>query len=602
MARCIRPLKTRRFVKAGQRISTIDFTRSISFHRKPSLPPRRCQRVSQAASAGDPWRYGIFEFAQLRRNTATSSIFFGRTGPRGRLRQPRQPAFGRATIREHEIAVRLAVGASRWRIVQQLLSESFLLATAGAVAGALLALALSRYLVRSFSTTDQVYSLNLSFDSHSLGFLAAVALLTCILFGLAPALRASRRQPGTSLKQASRSTTPGRERFSLQRILVIAQISLSLTLLVGSLVFVRSFQKLMTLDPGFRSNGLLSASIDFRPDVVPEGRRAAMYDDIVARLRTIPGVDSAAAVVQAPMSGGYSNNTIHIDGDKVEERVADFNWLGDGYFQTMGIPLLSGRDFTLHDDNSSAPVVVVDTTFAQKFLSGQNPIGKTLYVTPEPGKPAKRLTIVGLVGRSKYQDLQSAFEPIVYQPFGQLDQQFAGMWFVVHSSAPLASTIKAVNQAILSVNPELSTYLQSFSLKIDDSVRREDVMAKLSSFFGILALILATVGLYGLMSYMVTHRRNEIGIRLAIGASPKSILAMILKQSAVLLAAGLVVGSVLALIFSKSAQSLLFEVRANDPFIIIAAALALGAITIAATLIPARRAASLDPMQTLRNE
>jgi predicted permease len=508
----------------------------------------------------------------------------------------------RAAVREHEIAVRLAVGASRWRVIQQLLSESLLIAGIGSISGAILALVLSRYLVTSFSTTQQSYLLGLRFDVHFIGFLAAITLLTCILFGLAPAIRATRRQPGTSLKQAGRSTTSGRERFGLQRTLVIAQISLSLILLVGSLLFVRSFQTLMTLDPGFRSNGVLTASIDFPPAVVPEARRLTLDSEIVKRLRAIPGLDSAAAVSQPPVSGGYSNNIVHIDGDKVEQRTSDFDWTSEGYFQTMGIPLLAGRDFTPHDDNSSAPVAIVDATFASKFLAGANPIGKTFYVPPEPGQPIRRFTIVGFVGRSKYQDLQTDFQPIVYQPIRQLDKQFGGIAFVLHSNLPLASTLKQVNDAVTGANSQLTVYVRSLPSLIEDSVRREGVMAKLSSLFGLLALILATVGLYGLMSYVVTHRRNEIGIRLAIGASPAIILAMILKQSIALLAVGLLAGSALALLCSRSAQSLLFQVQANDPWIIITAALTLGVITIAATLIPARRAARVDPVQTLRNE
>jgi predicted permease len=508
----------------------------------------------------------------------------------------------RATVREHEIAVRLAVGASRWRVVQQLLSESLLIAAAGSLAGAFLALALSRYLVTSFSSTQRIYSLSLGFDTRFIGFLAGITLLTCLLFGLAPAIRATRRQPGTSLKQAGRVTTPGRERFGLQRMLVIAQISLSLILLVGSLLFVRSFRTLMTLDPGFRSSGVLVASIDYPPVAVPEDRRLPLDDEIRKRLQAIPGVDSAAAVAQPPMTGGYSNNAIHIDGDKVEQRESDFNWTSEGYFQTMSIPVLAGRDFTPHDDNASSPVVIVDSTFASKLLGGANPVGKTLYVLPEPGKAVKRLTIVGLVGRSKYQDLQSDFEPIIYQPIRQLDKQFGGIGFVVHSNLPLAQTIKQVSHAVVTANSQLSVYLQSLPSAIDDSVRREDVMAKLSGLFGILALILATVGLYGLMSYIVTHRRSEIGIRLAIGASPKLILRMILKQSIVLLAVGMAAGAILSLLCSRWVQSLLFDVKANDPAILAAAVMTLGAITIAATWIPARRAANLDPMKTLRDE
>lgn len=508
----------------------------------------------------------------------------------------------RATTREHEIAVRQAVGASRWRVVQQLLSESLLLAVLGSAAGAVLAIGLSRYLVSAFSTADNVYSLNLNFDARFLGFLIGASLLTCMLFGLMPALRASRRQSGSALKQAGRNTTPGRERFAMQRILVVAQVSLSLILLVGSLVFVRSFQKLMTLDPGFRTNGILEAGIDFRAPLVSDEQRLAVDEQILKQLQAIPGIDSAAAVLQPPVAGGYSNDRIHIDGDKVENRLSDFNWTSEGYFQAMHIPLLAGRDFTPYDDKASSPVAIVDSTFADKFLDGANPIGKALYVLPDPGQPIKRFTIVGFVGRSKYQDLQSDFQPIVYQPIRQRDRQFGGIWFVLHSNIPLASTIKQVSGAVKAADSQLSVYVRPLPSLIDDSVRNEDVMAQLSSFFGFLALILATVGLYGVMSFIVTHRRNEIGIRLAIGASRRAILAMILKQAVLVLVIGLAAGIVLSLLLSRWAQSLLFDVKANDPYLIAAAALLLAGITIAATLIPARKAANLDPMQTLRNE
>jgi predicted permease len=508
----------------------------------------------------------------------------------------------RATTREHEIAVRLAVGASRWRVIQQLLSESLLLAAIGSAAGAALALALSRYLVTAFSTVDNAYSLDLNLDARLLGFLIGATLFACLLFGLMPALRASRVQSGPALKQAGRNTTPGRERFALQRILVVAQVALSLILLVGSLVFVRSFQKLMMLNPGFQTSGVLEAGIDFRAPLVSDEQRLAMDDEILKQLRAVPGIDSAAAVLQPPVAGGYSNDRIHIDGDKVETQLSDFNWTSAGYFQAMNIPLLAGRDFTPHDDNASSPVAIVDTTFVSKFLGGANPIGKTFYVLPDPGQPIKRFTIVGLVGRSKYQDLQTDFQPIVYQPIRQRKEQFGGIWFVVHSNLPLASTIKQVSGAVTAADPQLSVYLRSLPSLIEDSVRNEDVMAQLSSFFGLLALILATVGLYGVMSFIVTHRRNEIGIRLAIGASRSAILAMILKQAAVVLIAGLGAGVVFSLLLSRWAQSLLFDVKANDPYLIAAAALLLAVITVAATLIPARKAANLDPMQTLRNE
>jgi predicted permease len=404
------------------------------------------------------------------------------------------------------------------------------------------------------------------------------------------------------MKQGARTATGGRERFHPQRVLTVAQISFSLVLIVGALLFVRSFQKLMVLDPGFRTNGILVARLMFRPDVVPQKRRMAAYDAILKNLRAIPGVDSAAAVNNPPLMGGFGGDRIHIDGDNVESHYTNDNRVGEDYFATMGIPLLAGRGFNIHDSNSSAPVAIVDDTFAAQFLGGSDPIGRTFYSLPAPGQPIKRYQIVGLVGRSKYPGLVKGFDPIVYLSIRQQTDHWAGMNFEIHSNLPLAATMKAVQRAIMSVNSQFNIDLRSFPTEIHRSMRNESLIAQLSSFFGLLALILATVGLYGVMSFIVTHRRNEIGIRLAIGASRRAILGMILKQATVVLIAGLAAGVVFSLLLSRWAQSLLFDVKANDPYLIAAAALLLAVITIAATLIPARKAANLDPMQTLRNE
>jgi predicted permease len=505
----------------------------------------------------------------------------------------------RASAREREIAVRLAMGASRGRLIRQLLSESLLLAGAGAIAGALLAQTLSRFLVSFLSTADNPLYVDLNTDWRVLGFTAAVAVLTCLLFGLAPAVRASKTEPGAVMKSSGRGLTAGRERFSLRRLLVASQVALSLVLLVGALLFTGSLRNLLVLDAGFQQNGILIAIIDYTALRVPANRREPFQRELLDTIRAVPGVDSAARALIVTVGGSGWNQNVILDGVK-----KDSSWLNrvsPGYFKTMGTPLLAGRDFNRRDTATSPKVAIVDQSFARKYFNSGSPVGKTFQLEHQ-GKPSPVFQIVGLVKDSKYTDLREKPTAIAYFPMSQDDEPGNGTRFLIRSQSPLAGLISPVKRSMAEVSPELNLNFQVFKTQIRDSLLRERLMATLSGFFGFLAVVLATVGLYGVISYMVARRRNEIGIRMALGASRRNVIGLILRDAGIVLGAGLIVGIALALAAARTAASMLFGLKPYDPAIIALAVGSLGLVALAASYLPARRAARLDPMAALREE
>lgn len=510
----------------------------------------------------------------------------------------------RAAARQREIAVRLAVGASRWRLIRHMLTESLLLAVLGSAAGIILAQWLSRYLLSQFRTRYYSLSLDLSLDVRTLAFIAGVTILVCLLFGLFPALRATAPKRASEFKTAGRGLTATRERFGIQRLLLVTQICLSLVLLVASLLFLRSFRNLMTLDPGFRESGMLIAQAAPTTPPASKTARLLLRRRLLERVRAIPGIDSAADVRDAPLYGGYWNDDIEFDAAPQNGAglLSSFNRVSEGYFRTMGTPLIAGRDFNPHDTLSSPPVAIVDQLFVTRFLHGKNPIGKRFHVEVGPGEQSPRYQIVGLVKNTVYRDLSDKREPTVFVAAAQDPDPRSTADIVVHSKLPLTATVSELRGALFSVTPDLSVEFHSFHQLVHDSTRREDILAKISSFFGLIAVLLATIGLYGVFSYIITQRRNEIGIRLAVGADRARIFKMIFRESAILFAIGISAGTILALASGRAAKSLLFNLQPDDPLTIIAAIVALGVATLLATAIPAHRAASVDPMTVLRDE
>ena len=508
----------------------------------------------------------------------------------------------RASAREREIAVRLAIGASRARLIRQLLAESLLLALTGAALGALLAQSISRVLVSFLSTYETTVFVDLDPDWRVLAFTASLAILTCMLFGLTPALRATRVAPGAAMKSSGRGLTADRERFSLRRLLAVSQMALSLVLLVGALLFVRSFRNLTTLDAGFRQDGILIAGLDFRRLSVPPERRSGLYHDLLDRIRATPGVQSAAEAAMLPGTGNFWNENLFIDGDRKTNVTADFNRISPGFFQTLGTPLLAGRDFDGHDTLAARKVAIVNETFVRKYLKGASPLGRSFKIEVAPGAPDPSYEIVGLVKDTKYGDVRDGLYPICYVAAAQLEKPGPSVKFAIRSNTPLAELVASLKHTVLEMNPEIAIRFVPLPTAIRDSMVRDRLMATLSGFFGLLAWVLATIGLYGVISYMVARRGNEIGIRMALGASGRDVLSMIMREASSLLSIGLAAGTVLVLATGRLAGALLFGLQPNDPPTIFMAICALALVALAASYLPARRAARLEPMIALREE
>jgi putative ABC transport system permease protein len=508
----------------------------------------------------------------------------------------------RASAREREVGVRLAMGASRMRLLRQMLVESLLLAVIGAVLGAALAQGLSRFLVAFLSTEGSPLFMDLGSDWRVFGFTAALAVFTCVLFGLTPALRSTRVAPSSVLKSAGRGMTSGRERFGLRRVLVVSQVAFSLVLLVGSLLFVRTLRNLLTLDPGFRQEGVIVASIDLTRLNIPAAQRQEFKRGLLERIRAVPGIDGVADAGIVPISGNSWNTGIFISDDRKRPAVPWFNRVTPGYFQTLHTPVLAGRDFDAHDTATSPKVAIVNESFVQKFLSHENPVGMTFRVDAFQGEAAPLYQIIGLVKDTKYNDLREEPRALVYLTSAQDDRPDNFAQLLIHAGVPPPVAIPGIKDAILQSAPESILDFHTLRTQIRDSLLRERLMATLSGFFGFLAVVLATVGLYGVISYTVARRTNEIGIRVALGAQRGNVIGMIMREAGTMLAIGIAVGGVLALLAARTAASLLYGLKPHDPVTLTIAVVALTAVAAAASFLPAHRAAGLDPMAALREE
>ncbi|HEU0176621.1 MAG TPA: ABC transporter permease [Blastocatellia bacterium] len=508
----------------------------------------------------------------------------------------------RASAREREIVVRLALGASRARLVRQLMTESFLLAAVGAGVGAWMAGNLSHYVVSLISTEATPLFVALDMDWRVFGFTAGVAVLTCVLFGLAPALRAIRVAPAEVMKSVGRGLTTSREGFSLRRALVVSQIALSVVLLIGALLFTRSLFKLMTLDAGFAQDGVLEVDLNLTQLDLPVERRYAFKRELLGRARAMPGVEAAASVGIVPLDDWW-NEDILVDSNRgVERRQANFNRVSSDYFRTLSIPLLAGRDFGDGDTGAAPKVAIVNESFARSFLDGANPLGRTFRIEVGPGAPDHIYQIVALVKDTKYINLRENFGPIVYLAASQEEKPGSSDQILLRSNLPVMSLITEARQALGAANPGIAFHFRVFKTQIRESLARERLMATLSGFFGALAALLASIGLYGVLSYAVAQRTQEIGVRLALGADRGRIVKMIMREATMLLAIGLAVGIALALAAAKTASALLYGLRPHDPATYLLAVTFLAAVAAAASYLPARRASRVDPMVALKCE
>jgi len=507
----------------------------------------------------------------------------------------------RATAREREMAVRLAIGASRGRIVRQLLAESLLIAAIGSAAGAVLAVWLSRFLVTFLASANNRVFVAIAVDWRVFAFTAGLAVVTCLVFGLMPAIRATGMAPGAAMKTSSRGSTDTRERFGVRRALVVGQVALSLVLVVGALLFVRSLRNLMTLDAGFRQDGILVVNLDLRRAGVAEDRRTAFYQHVTNRLASLPGVASAAQAFIVPVSGSGWNENILLNGVKQNTHV-NFNSVSAGYFRTMGTPVLAGRDFDERDTPGPEKAVIVTELFARKFFPTQSPIGQVFQIEEPPGAPRPLNRIVGLVTDTKYTDLREEFTPIAFYAASQDLKPDPELQLVLRSNLPLTTITSEVSASVAQMHPAIVVEYQTLDRLVRDSLLRERLMATLSGIFGGVAALIATIGLYGVMSYMVARRKNEIGIRMALGAERRDVVRMVMREAGVLLAAGVLVGLLLAVLAARTAATLLFGLAPGDPSTLAMAAGGLGLVAMLASYLPALRASRLEPTEALREE
>lgn len=505
----------------------------------------------------------------------------------------------RGEARRREIAIRIAVGGGRSRLIRQLLTESLLLSGTGAMLGVLFAEWGARLLIRFLDA-----SVDLSLDIRVLGFTASVAIVTGLLFGIAPAWRATRVDPQAALKSNARGLAEG-SRLGIGKMLVTAQVTLSLLLLAGAGLMLSTFWKLISLDAGFESDHVLLASVDLRSGNYPTERWSAVYQEMLEQLRAIPGVRSASVSSVTPVCHCRWAGEVVVNGYTPESRddtIVSFNNVSDHYFETLGTPMLAGRDFNSHDTSTSPKVAIVSKSMAEKYFGAANPLGQHFRIRDGNvlGDPVE---IAGIVKDAKYGSLRDEPSPFVFIPWSQsgVPGPLTSFELRAASGAPTALTA-GVKTAIARVNRDVSIEFKTLTAKVDDSIERERLLATLLGFFGALALVLATMGLYGVISYNVARRRNEIGIRMALGAQQSRVLGMVLGEVAVLIGIGLSIGLGATIGATRLIAGFLYETKANDPWILSLATAVLALVAALAGFLPARKASRLDPMKALREE
>ncbi|HET7217920.1 MAG TPA: ABC transporter permease, partial [Vicinamibacterales bacterium] len=495
----------------------------------------------------------------------------------------------RAVARRHELSVRLALGASRLRLARQLLAESVMLTAAGAVLGLLLAAWGSRLLVAQLTTLDRAVTLDLSLDWRVLAFTMAVAGTTSLLFGLAPAFGISSLAPNDALREQGRGTT-GDRRLGVRSALVVAQVALSLALVVAAGLFTRTFVGLTTRDAGFERRAVLVGDVSVRRSRVDAGQRPALFERLRESAAAVPGVTHAAASFTTPVASRGWNTFIDLPGTKagVRERLSWVNAVSPGWFETLGIRLVAGRDFDARDREGAPPVAIVNRAFAARFVKAEQPIGATFAQGPKK----ERFEIVGVVEDTVYRSLRSEMTPTYFIPVAQWDER-SQITLVIRGIDSAMALAKPVGDRLRQVEPDADVSFHLLDDQVNASLTQERLVARLSAFFGALALLLAGLGLYGVTAYSISRRRTEIGIRMALGASAAGVVRLVLTRIGWLVGAGIVAGAALSLGAGKFVSSLLWGLEPRDPVTVAAAALALALVALVAGWLPARRASRI---------
>lgn len=510
----------------------------------------------------------------------------------------------RAAGRQREMAIRASLGAGKSRILRQLLTESVLLSLVGGLLGLLLAVWGTAALV-SLPSLGIPRIASAGVDLRALAFTLAVSVITGILFGLAPALHASRFNLFGSLKEGGRTATTGTARSRMRSLLVISQVSLAVVLLIGASLLIESMFHLLHESPGFEPRGVLAFNLDL-PDsrYGKPAQSADFFKTLLEKLRAVPGVKSASAVMPLPLSDNSLRTSFEIEGRPMAKSDLPRTFIravGLDYFGTMQIPLIAGREFNERDDRHAPHVIIINQTLARKFFPGENPVGKHMKVGMNADKSDAMCEVVGVVGDVKHRNLWLPPDPESYVPYEQ--NPIGAMSIIVKSGADPMTLLPAIRTQVLAMDAELPIYkAQRMEEYVAASVAQRRFTSLLCAIFAGAGLVLAVVGLFGVISYSVAQRTHEIGVRMAIGAAKVDILRLILQEGMAITLVGVGVGLVGAIGLSSVVKSQLFGVQATDPLTFLGVAAGLGFVALLACFLPARRAAGVDPMVALRYE
>jgi len=462
---------------------------------------------------------------------------------------------------------------------------------------------MSRAMVATLTTDRDPLHVQIAADWRVLGFTAAVGLAACLAFALVPALRSSHAPPIASMQTRTRDAGT-RRRGSLQRLMVAGQIALSLVLLVGALLFVRSFRNLTTVETGLRQDGVMFANVARFTAQRPSAEQIlALERSVIEQIQSVPQVEAAAATTQFPLNGSsWTQGVLVPDESGPKRRSSKFTYVSPGYFSALGIPIRAGRDVADGDTSSARKVALVNETFVRRYASGAHPLGLIVRTTAEPGYPESTYEVIGVVGDTRYASVRDEMPPITYVPITQHPSLRPWPGLVIRTSTPPADVIPEIKRRISALDPSIVIGFTVFKTQLRDRMVRERTMAWLAGGFGVLAMLLSTIGLYGVIAYMATGRRHEIGVRRALGASRPAIVRLILAETVMMLSLGVPIGVLAARIAVSGADTLLFGLSANDPMTVVGCGLLLAAAAIAASAIPAVRASRADPMDALRCE
>ena len=511
----------------------------------------------------------------------------------------------RATSRHKEMAVRAALGASRLRVIRQLLTESVLLSLVGGAVGLLLAVWWADLLV-ALGKEDIPRAVQVGIDWRVLGFTLGVSLVTGVIFGLAPAFHSSKTDLVESLKDGGRGTSEGAKRNRMRSVLAVSELAVAVVLLVVAGLLIKSLWRLQNVDSGMQPDNVMTFSLALPETRYKWDKQSRFYGDLKTRLESSPGVQSASTILPLPLSGDRFSISFQIEGREVapkDEPSADFFITGVGYFRTMGIPIVKGRDFEQRDQHGSPPVIIITEEFARQYFPNEDPLGKRVHpgIASIEGEDSTMREIVGVVGNIRNRTLDAEPTPAYYVP--QTQVPFSQMAVVVKTSNEPRTLVSGMTKEVAAMDADLPMFgVKTMHEYLSSSVAGPRFNTTLLSIFAGVALVLTLVGLYGVMSYSVAQRTNEIGIRLALGAQTRDVLLMVVKQGSILILLGLTIGLAGAFAATRLIESLLFGVTAKDPFTFAAAAVLLAVVALLACYIPAWRATKVDPLQALRYE